>query len=140
MVVGGYRCDFANTFAVGGKPTSAHRDLFEACKGAMQAGEANLKPGMPAKDVDAAVRGDFASLKLDQYFPHHTGHGIGLGHPEPPYFVPESSDVLEAGDVVTIEPGLYVENVGGMRFERNYLITPTGFEVLSNHEIRIDQP
>ena len=65
-----------------------------------------LKPGTAARDVDAAVRGHFASLGLDQHFPSHSGHGLGLGHPEPPYFVPESSDTLQAGDVVALEPGL----------------------------------
>ena len=61
-----------------------------------------------------------------QYFTSHTGHGLGLGHPEPPYIVPESTDTLQAQDVVALEPGLYVPGVGGMRFERNYLITADG--------------
>ena len=65
------------------------------------------------------------------------GHGLGLGHPEPPYFVPESDETIVAGDVVAIRPGLYIPGEGGMRFERNYLVTPDGFATLSNHEIRI---
>ena len=52
---------------------------------------------------------------------------------------PHSTDTLLAGDVVALEPGLYIEGEGGMRFERNYLITPDGFERLSNHELRIVQ-
>lgn len=139
VIVSGYRGDFTNTFAVGGGPTPGQRELFDACVGALHAGEAALKPGMAARDVDAAVRGHFASLGLDPYFPTHSGHGLGLGHPEPPYFVPESSDTLQVGDVVALEPGLYVEGTGGMRYERNYLITSGGFETLSNHEIRIAQ-
>ena len=106
----------------------------------MQAGEARLKPGTPAREVDAAVRGHFAVAGARSTpSPRHSGHGLGLGHPEPPYFVPESADTLLAGDVVALEPGLYIEGDGGMRFERNYLITPDGFETLSNHELRIDQ-
>ena len=139
MIVSGYRGDFTNTFAVGGGPTKDQNELFEACVGALHAGEAALKPGTAACDVDAAVRGSFHSLGLDQYFPTHSGHGLGLGHPEPPYFVPESSDTLQVGDVVALEPGLYVEGKGGMRYERNYLVTANGFETLSNHEIRIRQ-
>ena len=139
VIVSGYRGDFTNTFAVGGGPTPGQRELFDACVAALHAGEAALKPGTAACDVDAAVRGHFASLGLAQYFPTHSGHGLGLGHPEPPYFVPESSDTLEAGDVVALEPGLYVEGTGGMRYERNYLITADGYETLSNHEIRIAQ-
>jgi Xaa-Pro aminopeptidase len=139
VVVSGYRSDFTNTFAVGGGPTHRQRELFEACVGALRAGEASLKPGTHARAVDAAVRGHFASLALDQYFPTHSGHGLGLGHPEPPYFVPDSSDTLQAGDVVALEPGLYVDGVGGMRYERNYLVTTNGPETLSNHQISIDQ-
>ncbi len=139
VVVDGYRGDFTNTFAVGGGPTPRQHDLFEACLGALRAGETRLRPGTPAREVDAAVRGHFASLKLDHAFTSHSGHGLGLGHPEPPYFVPESDETLVAGDVVALEPGLYIEGVGGMRYERNYLITPDGFETLSDHELRIEQ-
>ena len=57
----------------------------------------------------------------------------GLAHPEAPILVPESTDVLVAGDVITLEPGAYSEGIGGMRIEHNYLITPTGYERLSNH-------
>ncbi len=137
VVVAGYRGDFTNTFAVGGGPTPRQRELFEACLGALKSGEARLRPGTPAREVDAAVRGHFAALGLDHAFTSHAGHGLGLGHPEPPYFVPNSTDTLVAGDVVALEPGLYIQGQGGMRFERNYLITPDGFETLSNHELRI---
>jgi Xaa-Pro aminopeptidase len=141
VVVAGYRGDFTNTFAVGAPPTPRQRTLFEACISALGAAETLLRPGIPARTVDAAVRGHFAALGLDHAFTTHTGHGIGLGHPEPPYFVPQSDDVLKAGDVVAVEPGLYIEGKGegGMRYERNYLITADGFETLSNHELRIEQ-
>jgi len=139
VVVEGFHKDFTNTFAVGGGPTPRQQELFEACRGSLRAGEARLRPGTPAREVDAAVRGHFASLKLEYAFTSHSGHGLGLGHPEPPYFVPESDETLVAGDVVALEPGLYIEGVGGMRYERNYLITPDGFETLSNHALRIEQ-
>jgi Xaa-Pro aminopeptidase len=138
VVVSGYRSDFTNTFAVGGGPTARQLELFAACLEAIRAGEAMLNPGTPAREVDAAVRGHFASLGLDHAFTSHSGHGIGLGHPEPPYFVPHSTDTVVSGDVVALEPGLYIEGEGGMRYERNYLITPDGFETLSNHELRIE--
>ena len=139
VIVSGYRGDFTNTFAVGGGPTPRQAALFEACVQALGAGEARLRPGTAARDVDAAVREQFASLGLESYFPTHSGHGLGLGHPEPPYFVRASDETIQLGDVVAIEPGLYIDGVGGMRFERNYLITSDGFETLSNHEIRIKQ-
>ncbi len=139
VVVDGYRGDFTNTFVVRGTPTPRRRELFEACLGALAAAESRLKPGALAGDVDAAVRDHFRSLGLLDHFPTHTGHGIGLGHPEPPYLVPHGPETLVSGDVLAIEPGLYVEGVGGMRFERNYLITADGYETLSGHEIRIEQ-
>jgi Xaa-Pro aminopeptidase len=140
VVVDGYRSDFTNTFVVGGKPTERQAELFQACVDALLAGEAVLKAGAAAKAVDAAVRGHFASLGLDKPFVHHTGHGIGLGHPEPPYFVPRSNETLVAGDVVTLEPGLYVDGVAGIRIERNYLVTAEGYETLSNHAIALEPP
>ena len=140
VVVSNYRGDFTNTFAVGADPTPRQLAMFEACVGALKAGEATLRPGAPCRDVDAALRAHFAPLGLLEAFTSHAGHGLGLGHPEPPYLVPGSDETLVVGDVVAIEPGLFLEGVGGMRFERNYLITADGFETLSNHEIRITQP
>ena len=60
---------------------------------------------------------------------------MGLGHPDPPYLVPQSTETLIAGDIVTLEPGLYVSGIGGMRFERNYLITDNGYELLTHHAL-----
>jgi Xaa-Pro aminopeptidase len=139
VIVGNYRGDFTNTFAVGGGPTPEQRRMFEACEDALKAGEDALIAGNPARSVDQAVRRAFAAKDLEHAFLSHSGHGLGLGHPEPPYFVPDSIDTIEVGDVVAIEPGLYVDGVGGMRFERNYLVTEAGSESLSHHEIRIAQ-
>ena len=137
-VVHEYRGDFSNTFVVGGKATASQRELCEACLDAMRAGERALRAGVTGRDVYLAVREAFAQHNLESYFPHHAGHGLGLSHPEPPYLVPQSADTLVAGDVVTLEPGLYVSGVAGMRYERNYLITETGYELLSHHALTID--
>ncbi|HEV3164019.1 MAG TPA: Xaa-Pro peptidase family protein [Isosphaeraceae bacterium] len=137
VVLNGYRGDFANTILAGGKPTPRQQELYEGCIAAMEAGEAMLRPGTPARDVDAAVRQEFARRGLDPHFPSHCGHGIGLGHPEPPYIVPESDDTLLPGDVVTLEPGQYAPDYGGMRYERNYLITASGFETLTHHRLAL---
>jgi Xaa-Pro aminopeptidase len=139
VIVSGYRGDFTNTFAVGSEPSTGQVELFEACLGALKAGESVLRPGVIGREVDAAVRGHFAAIGRAHEFPSHSGHGLGLGHPEPPYLVPESTETLQAGDVVALEPGLYVPGIGGMRFERNYLITESGYETLSNHELRLTQ-
>ena len=135
VVLDGYRSDFTNTYAVG-KPTDQQEMLFRLCEAAMQKGEETLKAGARAASVYAAVSGPMQDAG---YGPlgHHAGHGIGLAHPEPPILVPESDDVLVEGDVVTLEPGLYVEGIGGMRIEHNYLVTETGYERLSNHVISL---
>ena len=125
---------------------------------ALAAGEALLCPDVPAAQVDAVVR-HFAANGLDGHFPSHTGHGLGLGHPEPPYLVPEVSahlrmggetdlghpeppylvpesiDTLQAHDMVALEPGLFLPGVGGMRFKRDYLITDCGHEMLTRHQL-----
>ena len=135
VVLYGYRADFTNTFVVDSEPTPRQRELAGFCLEAMDAGEALLKPGSRGRDIDAALRRVFTARDVIDHYPHHSGHGIGLGHPEPPYFTPGSDDVVGEGDVVTLEPGLYVDGVGGMRFERNYLITSTGYELLTHHRL-----
>ena len=135
VVINGYRGDLCSTWVIDGEPTPRQKEMERACLEAMAAGEALLKPGMPCREVDSAVRGVFARHGLTENFRHHTGHGVGLGHPDPPYIVPESTESLAVGDVVTLEPGCYLKGVGGMRFEHNYLITPTGSRHLSNHNL-----
>ncbi len=135
IVLNGYRSDFTNTIAVG-LPTLKQQETAQVCIAALRAGEGVLRAGARAADVYAAVSGAFTDAGRAP-LPHHAGHGIGLAHPEPPIFVPESEDVLLAGDVVTLEPGSYEQGIGGMRFEHNYLITETGAERLSNHKISL---
>lgn len=137
VVIAGYRSDFTNTLAVGRQPTSAQSQNMELCLEAMAAGEKMLGGGAACLDVFNTVDGTFARAKMGEHFGHHAGHGIGLSHPEAPFFVRHATETLLAGDVVTLEPGLYVSGVGGMRIERNYLITETGFECLSGHTISL---
>ena len=87
--------------------------------------------------MHAAVYKPYDDAGYGHAFEHHAGHGIGLAHPEPPILVPNSDDVLVAGDVLTLEPGAYVEGIGGMRFEHNYLITESGCERLSSHDLAL---
>jgi Xaa-Pro aminopeptidase len=135
VVLYGYRGDFTNTWVIDGQPTTRQRELADACLAAMQAGESRLRPGTRGAEVHAALTDSFARASLADAFPHHSGHGIGLGHPDPPYFTPHSDDVIVERDVVTLEPGLYVQGVGGMRFERNYVIAADGFELLTHHTL-----
>jgi len=137
VVIGGYRSDFTNSLSVGKKPSTAQQEQFDLCLAAMAAGEAQLKAGTRCQAVYDAVAGVFAAAGKLAAFPHHAGHGLGVSHPEAPFFVAHSSEVLQEGDVVTLEPGLYVDGVGGMRIEHNYAITATGYERLSHHRIAL---
>ncbi|MEP3480009.1 MAG: Xaa-Pro peptidase family protein [Fuerstiella sp.] len=133
VIIDGYRSDFTNTMAVG-QPSDAAVKQFQACEAALNAAAAGLKTGATGQAIYELASAQF----LNRDYPplsHHCGHGLGMEHPEPPILVPQSSDVLRTGDVVTIEPGLYIEGVGGMRFEHNYLITEGGSEQLSHHHI-----
>jgi Xaa-Pro aminopeptidase len=135
VVLNGYRADFTNTLAVG-PPSKEAQELFAVCEAGMASGEKALKAGARASDVHAATVAPYAASGKPA-FTHHAGHGVGLAHPEPPILVRDSTDVLVAGDVITLEPGAYVEGVGGMRIERNYLITESGYETLTQHVISL---
>jgi hypothetical protein len=137
VVLGGYRGDFTNTIVVGGSPKADQRQLYDLCMAALAAGECELRAGRPCLTVYGAVNDVFDREGMAKYFPHHAGHGLGLTHPEAPYIVRAAKETLLAGDVVTLEPGLYVPGVGGIRIERNYLITEAGYECLSHHDIAL---
>jgi len=137
VVLFGYRSDFTNTLVIGGKPNAGQQRLHDLCMAAMAAGEGQLRAGAACLAVYQAVRGVFKKVGMAEFFPHHAGHGLGLTHPEAPFFVRQADETLLAGDVVTLEPGLYVPDVGGIRIEHNYLITDTGFDRLSNHTIAL---
>jgi Xaa-Pro aminopeptidase len=137
VVLSGYRTDFTTTFAVGRQPTEEQERHHRLCREAMQAGEEILRPGAACLDVYQAVRGIFETVGVAEAFPHHAGHGLGVSHPEPPFFVKAANETLVEGDVVTLEPGLYVEGVGGMRIEHNYVITANGFERLTRHDLSL---
>ncbi len=136
VVLDGYRSDFTNCLTVS-KPTEGQQRLYDLVTAAQRNGETVLKAGNKARDVFHAVNQPILEAGLADKFAHHAGHGIGLAHPEAPILVPESDDILLAGDVVTLEPGLYVEGIGGIRIEHNYLITDAGYERLSNHVISL---
>jgi len=137
VVIGGYRSDFTNTLVVGREPTADQRRLYDLCCQAMAAGEKELRAGQACLTVYGAVRAVFEKAGVAESFPHHAGHGLGLTHPEAPFFVRHADETLLAGDVVTLEPGLYISGIGGLRIEHNYLITGKGHERLSNHVIAL---
>lgn len=139
VVIGGYRGDFANTFVCGADPTEDERRWAAACLDALAAGEAACRAGVSGRSVDDAVRDVFSRAHLEENFRSHSGHGLGLGHPDPPYLVRESTDTLLDRDVIAIEPHQIISGKAGMRFERNYLVTEEGLETLSHHALTLEQ-
>ena len=103
----------------------------------MAAGERELRAGAACRRVYDAVRDVFDRAGVADAFPHHAGHGLGLSHPEAPFFVRHADEMLLEGDVVTLEPGLYIPGLGGIRIENNYHVTEGGYERLSNHTIAL---
>ncbi|MCY2963701.1 MAG: Xaa-Pro peptidase family protein [Planctomycetota bacterium] len=137
VIVDGYRSDFTNTVCAG-EPSVDQRRLFDLCVEALAAGQSSLRAGVPAVSVYRATAAPLRASPFGETFTHHAGHGLGMAHPEPPILVADSTDVLEAGDVVTLEPGLYVPGIGGIRLEHNYLITETGSRRLSPHRLALE--
>jgi Xaa-Pro dipeptidase len=137
VVIAGYRSDFTNTLVVGREPTPDQQRLHDLCTQALASGEKELRAGQTCLNVYAAVRQVFERAGVAEHFPHHAGHGIGLSHPEAPYLVRHANETLLPGDVVTLEPGLYITGIGGIRIEHNYLITEQGYDRLSNHTIAL---
>lgn len=129
-VVDGYRSDCTRTFATGDLPDELAQ-AYELCLRAQLDGLAAVHPGAHGRDVDAASRVAIAEAGLSWAYGHGLGHGVGMDIHEAPVLRPESEDVLEVGNVVTVEPGLYLTGVGGCRIEDLVVVTEGGCERLT---------
>jgi Xaa-Pro aminopeptidase len=132
----GYYADTTRVFTLG-EPDAKQREIHGVLLEAIAAGEAMLRPGVPADQVDAAVRGTIAKAGYGEYFPHHSGHAYGLFQQEKPYFIPAEKSPVEQGMVMTLEPGIYIPGWGGMRIERNYVIGADGLRILDKFPTEI---
>lgn len=126
-----YWSDTCRTYVVGGGPGEGLRRLHSLVLKALERGREELRAGVTGSQIYGVIRRVFSEAGYGEYFPHHAGHGIGLEGQEPPFFIPGSTDVLRPGMVVTLEPGLYVPGVGGVRVENNFLVTEDGAELLT---------
>jgi Xaa-Pro aminopeptidase len=125
-----YFGDVCRTFAVG-EPSPGQVRAWEWVKEAMKVGERAARPGASGREVYAAVKQFLDGHDPDGSFWHHAGHGIGHHGHEAPRLIPGSSDVIEVGDVFTLEPGLYSKALrGGIRLEDNYVVREKGLENL----------
>ena len=129
-LVDGYHSDMTRSFVVG-DPTPLQRELYELVLAAQLAGLATVGPGVPTKEVDLACRSLIAEAGYGEWFSHGTGHGVGLLIHEDPFQNATSEAILQVGDVVTVEPGVYREGFGGIRVEDLVVVTREGCRVLT---------
>ncbi len=129
-VVQGYHSDMSRTVWLGSEPDAGWADIHQAVREAQQAAIAVIEPGVPAREVDRAARESLGERA--EHFVHSTGHGVGLDIHEDPKVSSTSEDVLAAGQVITVEPGVYRPGEGGVRIEDMVLVTGEGPVVLTS--------
>jgi Xaa-Pro aminopeptidase len=130
VILRGYCSDMTRTVHVG-RVGRVERAWYEAVLEAQLVGIAAVRPGVTAAEVDEATRSVLRKAKLDRYFTHSTGHGVGLEIHEPPRLGKKQPERLAPGMVITIEPGIYVPGKGGIRIEDMVVVTESGCEVLT---------
>jgi len=118
--------------AVVGRPPEAYGQIHTIVEKAVQAALKAAKPGVTAKEVDAAARNVIDGAGYGEFFVHRTGHGMGIDGHEPPYITATSETVLEEGMVFSIEPGIYLPGRFGIRLEEIVILREDGPEILSS--------
>ena len=130
VILDGYCSDMTRTIHMG-KARPGEREAYDAVLEAQEAGVAAVRAGVSSGDVDEAARSVLRQAGLADWFSHSTGHGVGLEIHEGPRLAAKQTQALEAGMVVTIEPGIYMPGKFGIRIEDMVLVTAKGAEILT---------
>lgn len=130
VILRGYCSDMTRTLHVG-RVSRTERQWYDALLEAQLAAVAAVAPGRRAAEVDTAARQALRKAKLDRYFTHSTGHGVGLEIHEAPRLAKGQNEHLEPGMVITIEPGIYIPGKGGIRIEDMVVVTARGADILT---------
>ncbi len=137
--VEGYHSDMSRTVWLDGEPDDRMAEVYDAVLVSQQAGIDAIAPGVRCGDVDEACRKVLRERGMEEHFLHSTGHGVGLEIHEAPWLRKGNDGALAVGDVVTVEPGVYLRGVGGVRIEDMVLVSADGPVVLtkSSREFRL---
>ena len=127
----GYNSDITRTVVVG-EASARHREIYAAVLEAQLWSLDALRPGVLARDVDAGARAILSKYELAQYFGHGLGHGLGRVVHDGGRLSAMSDNTIEPGQIWTIEPGVYIEGLGGVRIEDDVLVTEDGIEILTH--------
>lgn len=131
VVVNGYCSDISRTVIVG-KSSEKHIEIYSTVKEGQQKAIDIVKPGILAKEIDLTARNYINEKGYGEYFIHRIGHGLGIEVHELPSIHEKNNDILKEGMVFTIEPGIYVPEVGGVRIEDDVFVTSEGVHVLTS--------
>jgi Xaa-Pro aminopeptidase len=137
LVLHGYCSDMTRSIVLG-TPTPQTINIFRIVRQAQLAGIASIKPGTLCRKVDAAARSIISAQGFGPNFGHSLGHGVGLAVHEEPRLGPRSTKKLQPGMVVTIEPGIYIPDWGGVRLENMASVTENGCEILNLDKTFLD--
>jgi Xaa-Pro aminopeptidase len=127
----GYHADMTRTFVVGAEPAAWQREVYDLVRAAQRAGRRALAPGAELVDVDQAARAVIEAAGQGDAYPHGLGHGVGLEIHEAPLIGYGSTGTLDDCTPVTVEPGVYLSDRGGVRIEDTLVVRPQGPELLT---------